>query len=400
VFFLQRKEFYTMNDSDKELNDWLIANRREFHMHPELSTEENDTAERVKKILRSLDVDVYELQGLTGVVGLIRGKAPGKTIALRADMDALPIQELNEVAYKSQNNGVMHACGHDVHTTIMLGVAKAIQESGIAKKLKGNVKLLFQPAEERGIGAREMIARGVLEDPAVDKIFACHVSPELPVGTIGINPAQSHASADWFSLYIKGKGAHGAHPSDGIDPIVAGASFITALQSIVSLNIAPTETAVVTVGTFAAGSAANVIPEEANLEGTVRAFRTDIRDHVIERLREMTRGIETAFRVSCTLEIREGMPACVNDRHVAEFLYDAASAVLGSEKVSYIPPSTGSEDFALFAREKPSALIRLGSGNKEKGLVHPLHSPFFDVDETVLMIGVRVFVEAIRRALV
>jgi len=388
-----------MDKANVELSDWLIATRRAFHMHPELSTEEKDTAEKVKKILRSLNVEVYELQGLTGVVGLIRGKAPGKTIALRADMDALPIQELNQVSYKSQRNGVMHACGHDVHTTIMLGVAKAIREANIATKLKGNIKLLFQPAEEKGIGAREMIARGVLENPAVDKIFACHVSPELPVGTIGINPAQSHASADWFSLCIKGKGAHGAHPSDGIDPIVAGASFITALQSIVSRNIAPTETAVVTVGTFTAGSAPNVIPEKADLEGTVRAFRTDIRDQIIERLREMIRGTEKAFRVSCRLEIREGMPACINDRHVSEFLYNVASSVLGSDKVSYILPSTGSEDFALFAREKPSALIRLGSGNKARKLVQPLLSPFFDVDEKVLMIGVRVFVEAIRRAL-
>ncbi|MFW6147434.1 MAG: M20 metallopeptidase family protein [Thermodesulfobacteriota bacterium] len=388
-----------MDEENGKLSDWLVVTRREFHMHPELSTEEKETAARIKKILRSLNVEAYDLQGFTGVVGLIQGKAPGKTIALRADMDALPVQELNEVPYKSQNNGIMHACGHDIHTTIMLGVAKAIQESGIAMNVKGNVKLLFQPAEEKGIGAREMIARGVLENPTVDEIFACHVSPELPVGTIGINPAQSHASADWFSLCIKGKGAHGAHPSDGIDPIVAGASLITALQSIVSLNIPPTETAVITVGRFTAGSAANVIPEEANLEGTIRTFRTDIRDQIIERLREMIRGIEKAFRVSCSLEIKEGMPACVNDRHVAEFLYDVASAVLGSENVSYIPPSTGSEDFALFAMEKPSALIRLGSGNKEKGLIHPLHSPLFDVDEEVLMVGVRVFVEAIRRAL-
>ena len=388
-----------MNNAEKELIEWLIATRREFHMHPELSHEEAETSERIKGILRSLDVEVHDLQGLTGVVGLIRGKGRGETIALRADIDALPIQELNEVVYKSQRDGIMHACGHDIHTTIMLGVAKYLQESGTSGKLKGNIKLLFQPAEEKGTGAREMIARGVLENPKVHKVFACHVSPDLPVGTVGVNRTQSHASADWFTLCIKGKGAHGARPSEGIDPIVAGAYFITAVQSIISRNVPPTDTAVITVGRFAAGSAPNVIPEEARLEGTIRAFRAEIRDQVIERLREIILGIEGSFGVSCSFDFHEGMPACINDEHVSGFLYDVASHMLGSEKVKYLPPVTGSEDFALFALERPSALIRLGCGNAEKGLVAPLHSPRFDVDEGVLMIGVRVFVEAIRRAL-
>jgi amidohydrolase len=385
--------------NEEKMTDWLVATRREFHMYPELSHEEVKTTERIKEVLRGLNVEVHDLRGLTGLLGLIRGKGRGKTIALRADIDALPIQEQNEVAYKSQRDGIMHACGHDVHTTIMLGVAKYLQESGLCRKLKGNVKFLFQPAEEKGTGAREMIARGVLENPKVHKVFACHVSPEMPVGTIGINPTQSHASADWFTLGIKGKGAHGAHPSEGIDPIVAGAYFITAVQSIISRNVPPTETAVITVGRFEAGSAANVIPEDARLDGTIRAFRADIRNQVIERLREIIQGIEETFRVTCSFEFYEGMPACVNDEHVSGFLYDVASHMLGSEKVNYLPPVTGSEDFALFAIERPSAIIRLGCGNIEKGLVHPLHSPYFDVDEEVLVIGVRLFVEAIRRSL-
>jgi amidohydrolase len=387
-----------MDYDQNKLTNWLIATRREFHMHPELSHEEVETTERIKEILRGLNVEVHGLRGSTGVVGLIRGKGRGKTIALRADIDALPIQELNEVSYKSQRDGIMHACGHDVHTTIMLGVAKYLQEAGLGQELTGNVKFLFQPAEEKGAGAREMIARGVLENPKVHKVFACHMSPDLPVGTVGVNRTQSHASADWFTLWLKGKGAHGARPSEGIDPIVAGAYFVTAVQSIISRNLPPTEMAVITIGRFTAGSAANVIPEEAYLEGTIRAFRDDIRNQVIERLREVMRGMEETFRVSCTLEIREGMPACVNDEQVSGFLYDAAAHVLGSGKVTYIPPVTGSEDFALFAIERPSAIIRLGCGNKEKGLIHPLHSPFFDVDEEVLSIGVRVFVEALRRA--
>jgi len=388
-----------VNDNGKELIDWLVAVRREFHMHPELSQEEVQTTQRVGEILSGLGVEVQDLHGLTGLVAMVRGKGQGKTVALRADIDALPIQELNQAAYKSQHDGVMHACGHDVHTTIMLGVAKYLQESGLSKKLKGSIKFLFQPAEEKGTGAREMIARGVLENPAVDTIFACHVSPELSVGTVGINRKQSHASADWFSLCIRGKGAHGAHPNEGIDPIVAGAHFITAIQSIVSRNVPPTETAVITVGTFTAGSAANVIPEEACLEGTIRALREPIRNQVIERLREIIRGIEGTFRVSCSLEFHEGIPACVNNEDASRFLYDVASEVLGSGKVDYIPPSTGAEDFAFFAIERPSALIRLGCGNRERGIVHPLHSPYFDVDEEVLVIGVRIFVEAVRRSL-
>lgn len=388
-----------MDYNEKGLTDWLVATRRDLHMHPELSHEEVETTARIKEILQGLDIEAHDLSGLTGVVGLIRGKGGGNTIALRADIDALPIQELNEVAYRSQHDGIMHACGHDVHTTIMLGVAKYLRESGISKKLKGNVKLLFQPAEEKGTGAREMIARGVLENPRVDRIFACHVSSDLPVGTIGINPKQSHASADWFTLSVKGKGAHGARPSEGIDPIVAGAYFITAIQSIISRNVPPTDTAVITVGAFAAGKAANVIPEHARLEGTIRAFRADIRDQVIERLREIIHGIERSFGVSCVFEFHESIPACVNDEATSSFLYEIAAHILGPDNVRRLAPVTGSEDFALFAIERPSALIRLGCGNAEKGLVAPLHSPRFDVDEEVLVIGVRVFVEAIQRSL-
>lgn len=388
-----------MDYNEKELTDWLVATRRDLHMHPELSHEEVETTARIKEILQGLDIEAHDLSGLTGVVGIIRGKGGGNTIALRADIDALPIQELNKVAYRSQRNGIMHACGHDVHTTIMLGVAKYLQESGISKNLKGNVKLLFQPAEEKGTGAREMIARGVLENPRVDRIFACHVSPDLPVGTVGVNRTQSHASSDQFSLVLHGKGAHGARPNEGIDPIVAGSYFITAIQTIVSRDISPTDTGVITVGKFTAGSAANIIPEQARLEGTIRAFNDQVRGRLITRIREIIHGIEGSFRVSCGFDFHEGMPACINDEQVSAFLYDVASHVLGSDEVTYIPPVTGSEDFALFALERPSAIIRLGCGNIEKGLVHPLHSPHFNVDEEVLVIGVRVFVEAIRQSL-
>ena len=348
-----------MKANEDTMREWLIATRRDFHMFPELSNQEHRTSEKIKEFLKTLDVEVYDLPGLTGLVGLIRGRGDGSTIALRADIDALPIQERTDVPYKSRHEGIMHACGHDVHMTIMLGVAKHVQESGLSRKLKGTLKFLFQHAEERGSGAREMIEHGVLENPRVDKVFACHVSPDLPIGTIGVNRSQSHASADQFSLTIKGKGAHGARPNEGIDPIVAGSYFITAIQTILSRTIKPTDAAVVTVGRFAAGEAPNVIPEEAELEGTIRALNNDVRDRVIQRVREIIHGLEKTFQVTCDFQLHESVPACVNDEDVSSFLYAVASHLLGSDNVQYIPPVTGSEDFAFFALERPSAIIRL-----------------------------------------
>jgi len=368
-------------------------------MYPEVSNQEIRTSERIKEILRDLNVEVQDLHGSTGLVGLIPCEGHNKTIALRADIDALPIQELNDVSYKSQNDGIMHACGHDVHTTIMLGVAKHIQESALHKEFKGNVKFLFQPAEEVGSGAKGMIAQGVLENPKVDRIFACHVSPDLPVGTAGVSRSQSHASADRFSLVIKGKGAHGGRPNEGIDPIVAGSYFVTAIQSVVGRNIKPNDAAVITVGKFMAGKAANVIPSQADLEGTIRALSDNVRDQLIRRMREIIQGIQQTFNVRCDLQFHESVPVCVNDEDTSSFLYDVATHVLGSDNVQYIPSVTGSEDFAFFAIERPSAMIRLGCANREKGFTHLLHSPHFDVDEEVLLIGVRLFTEAIHQSL-
>lgn len=394
-----RREEQDMDLQEDEMRDWLVTTRRDFHMYPEVSNQERRTSKRIKEILGQLDIEVQDLQGMTGLVGLIRGQGQGKTVGLRADIDALPIQELTDVPYKSRHDGIMHACGHDVHTTVMLGVAKHIRESGLHKELKGNVKFLFQPAEEVGSGAKQMIAQGVLEDPKVDTVFACHVSPDLPVGTVGVYRTLSHASADRFSLVIEGKGAHGGRPNEGIDPIVAGCYFVTALQSVVGRNIKPTEAAVITVGRFMAGKAANVIPKQANLEGTIRAFSDDVRDQLIERTREIIQGIEQAFGVRCDVKFRGTVPACVNDEDASSFLYDAAVHVLGSDRVQYLPPVTGSEDFAFFAIERPGAILRLGCANREKGSVHPLHSPHFTVDEEVLVIGVRLFTEVIRRSL-
>ena len=388
-----------MKPIDPKLQQWLVDTRRDFHMYPEISHEEKRTTNKIMEILTGLNIDAQPLSDLTGAVGLIAGKTKGPTIALRADIDALPVQELCDVAYKSQNPGVMHACGHDAHTAIMLGVAKNLIESGRHKALKGNVKFLFQPAEERGAGAKAMIDQGVLENPRVDRIIAGHMSPDLPAGKVGIFRGMGYASADRFDLLITGKGAHGARPEEGNDPIVAGAQFVNSIQSIVARNIKPTESAVITVGKFSSGDAGNVIPETAHLAGSIRALSEDIRAKVHRRLTEIAAGMEKAFDVDCKFQILPGVPILENDIPVAEFLSEVSQSVLGVENVRYLPAIMASDDFSYFTLQRPSAIMRLGCSNPEKGFTARLHSPYFDIDEQVLGVGVAIFRAAVIRFL-
>jgi amidohydrolase len=384
---------------DPKLQQWLSDTRRDFHLHPEISHTEKRTTQKIIEVLTGLKIDAQPFSDMTGAVGLIEGKSKGPTIALRADIDALPVQELCDVAYKSQNPGVMHACGHDANTTIMLGVAKSLMESGRHRDLKGNVKFLFQPAEERCAGARAMIERGVLDNPRVDRIIAGHMSPDLPAGKVGIFRGLGYASADRFDLVITGKGAHGARPEEGNDPIVAGAHFVSSIQSIVARNIKPTEAAVITVGKFNSGAAENVIPESAHLAGSIRTLSEDIRTKVHQRLTEIAAGLEKTFTVNAEFHILEGVPTLENDIGVADFLFEVSQSVLGSENVQYLPPIMGSEDFSYFTRQRPSAIMRLGCTNSEKGLTARLHSPHFDIDEQVLGVGVAIFSAAVIRFL-
>ena len=381
------------------LRPWLSETRRDFHMHPEISHEETRTTERIAEILKEQGCEVQLFEDMTGAVGIIRGAADGPTIGLRADIDALPIQELNDIPYKSQNEGAMHACGHDAHATIMLGVARNILSSGLHTKLKGNVKFFFQPAEERVAGAKAMIERGVLENPNVDRVIAGHMAPDLPVGTVGVFRGLGYASADMFELNITGRGTHGARPEDGNDPIVAGAHFVTAIQSIVARNIKPTDAAVVTVGKFTSGDVSNVIPETAHLEGSIRALAGDVRQKLIDRLQEIAGGLGKTFGVDSQFILHQGVPPLENDIEVADFLYAISKDVLGEKNVSYRPPAMGSEDFSYFTEERPSAIMRLGCSNAEKGLERSLHSPYFDIDEKVLEISVAIFTEAVVRYL-
>jgi amidohydrolase len=386
-----------MDPEQHPLYAWLVETRRDFHRHPEVGHREFRTTAKIKEILTGLGARLQELPGLmTGAVGILEGLPGDKTLALRADIDALPMTELNDVPYKSAHDGVMHSCGHDCHATVMLGVAKQVVESGVLRTLQGRLKFIFQPAEETAGGAEGMIAAGALDSPRVDRILALHVNNDLLAGQVGLYRGISHAHADTFELVIQGKGVHGAFPNDGIDPIVAGAHFVSALQSIVGRNVDPREAAVITVGQFSAGTAPNIIPDQARLTGTVRSFKTEVRDHVIQRMQEMAESLRVSFRVEVDYRFIPGVPSVQNDAAVAADLYQAAVSVLGPEQVSYLQPKMGGEDFGLYTQQVPGAFMRLGTANPLRGLVHKGHSPRFDVDERALPIGVEVMTQAIR----
>lgn len=367
-------------------------------MHPETLYEEKWTTRRILDLLAEIGLETESFDDVTGAVGLIRcNDDNGPCLALRADIDALPLEELNEVPYKSLNKGKMHACGHDAHITIMLGVAKNLAESDFVKKHKGSVKFIFQPAEEGGAGAKAMIDRGVMENPQIDVILAGHVQPDIPIGHIGIFHSQALASADIFNLTITGKGTHGAHPDMGNDPILAGAHFTTALHSVVSRNVDPIEGAVLSIGAFHAGTVSNIIPETVQITGTIRALEPEIRNLLHKRLHELVEGIAITFNVKNDFSIVEGYPATANTPAVSEFLFKTAADLLGKDRVAYRRPVLGAEDFGYFSRMCAGAMIAIGCGNKRAAA--PLHSPRFDMDEKALEIGVRLFSEAVRRFL-
>ena len=375
---------------------WLSDVRRDFHAHPELSFEETRTTDRICTLLADMGIEPRRLPESPGATALVRGRTPGPCLGLRADIDALPVRESNEVPYKSKAAGKMHACGHDANTAIMLGVARALARDTAGRDLKGSVKFIFQPAEERFHGARAAISQGVLESPRVDRILAGHMAPDLDVGTIGIFKNKGYAAADLFSLSVKGRGGHGGRPHETRDPLTAGAYFVTSLQTLVARNMNPVDPAVVSLGKFHSGDVGNVIPETAVLEGTIRTHSASARNLIIKRLSELATGVETLFDVNCRLDIEPETPCCTNDEQVSSFLYDIGSGLLGEKNVKWLPPTMGSEDFAFFTNERPGAIVRLGCRNKSRSITAPLHSPYFDIDETVLDVGVRLFYRALK----
>lgn len=385
-----------MDRSSHPLYDWLREVRRDFHMNPELGLKEFRTTAKIKEILNELGIKIQELTGVeTGAVGVIEGQPGGKTLALRADIDALPMAELNNVPYKSTVDGIMHSCGHDGHAAVMLGVAKTVMESGMANRIKGSLKLIFQPAEEIPAGARLMIDGGVLDTPRVNRIMACHMNSDMPVGQVGFFKRVSHASADMFKMTLRGKGVHGAYPHAGIDPIVAGAGFINSVQTVVSRNIDPVNAAVVSIGEFQAGTAPNIIPDTARLSGTVRTFNNEDRDTIIRRLEMIAKSLEESHEVSVDFQYIDGVPVGLVNPEVTAHLHAAAQKVLGEENVQWLEPKMGGEDFALFSQLVPATFMRLGCRNEDKGIIYKGHSPYFDMDEASLTVGVDIFTEAI-----
>lgn len=370
-----------------DMKEWLVSVRRDLHMYPELGLEENRTSTMIKKYLDNMNIDYETYEGQTSVVGIIRGEYPGKTIAIRADMDALPILEKNDVVYKSKNHGVMHACGHDAHTTILLGAGKIL--NSIKQELHGNIKLLFQPAEETVGGADRMVKAGCMENPKVDYVIGLHVMPNHPCGIIETKYGALNGASDGISITIRGRQAHGAYPDLGVDAIAIAGQVITALQNVVSRNVSPLDSAVLTLGTIKGGVKGNVIADEVKITGTLRTINPNTRRNVKERIKAIVTNIADSFGGEGKVEIEEGYAALINSSEVVEEIISTVKENFGEEAlVIKEMPSLGVEDFSYFIDAAKGAFYHLGCGNVEKDITAPLHNECFDIDEDCLPLGV------------
>jgi len=380
----------------------LVATRRDLHAHPELAFAEHRTAALVAERLGGLGYAVKTGVGRTGVVGTLRGAGPGtgrgeRTVLLRADMDALPIQEANEVAYRSTAPGVMHACGHDAHVAISLAVARRLAAARSA--WQGTVKFAFQPAEESGTGAETMIADGVLEAPAVDAAFGLHVINTIPIGTIAATSGAIMGSVDDFTIRIRGKGGHAAMPQDTADPILAAAHVVTALQSLVSRTADPFDHLVVSVTRISAGTASNVIPEEAVLSGTVRSMGGRLHAEMPDRLTAVANSVAGGLGCAATVDYVRYTPTTVNDEAMTALVARVAAGIVGPRNVLAGARMLGGEDFAFFLQRVPGCFAWVGSRNTVKGYDAPHHSPRFDIDEEAMLIGVELLERVTREYL-
>lgn len=376
------------NDVD-EILPGVIADRRFLHEHPELGFQEVETSKFVAERLQAIGVeDLQTGIAKTGVTGLIRGKKPGdKVLMIRADMDALPIHEENDVEYRSQNDGVMHACGHDAHTAMLLAVTRLLMDR--RDEFGGTVKVLFQPAEEGPGGAKPMIEAGVLENPKVDAALGMHMAQAQPLGIIGLRNGPAMAASDRFEFTIKGVGGHGARPQATVDPIVIGSQIVVAIQMLVSRETDPTVPAVVSFGAFQAGNAFNVIPDTAVLRGTVRSFQQEERERLAERIEAVVRGVAGTMRAEVEFAYHFGYPPTVNDAGMNEIVRAAAREVVGPEMVVEEDLHMGAEDMSYFLEAVPGSFFYVGSKNEDKGLVWSHHHPRFDIDEESLGNGIQ-----------
>src|SRR5262245_8723031 len=380
--------------------DELVATRRDLHAHPELGFEEVRTSGIVVERLRALGLEPRAGVGKTGVLARITGGRAGKTVLLRADMDALPIHEENEVPYRSRSAGRMHACGHDCHTSILLGVARRL--SAEAADMKGSVVLCFQPAEELGGGkggAAAMIQDGALEWARADAAFGLHVWQDLPLGQVGVTAGPWLAAVDEFTVTFRGKGAHAAMPHAGRDPVVALAHTVTALQTLASRNTDPLKELVVSVTQVRAGSAFNILPETAWMNGTIRVFDREQWARVPQDFERVVRGVAAALDCVAEIHFERGNRPTVNDPAMCPYARDAAASVVGEANVRSDVRTMGGEDFSAFLDKVPGVFIAIGSRNEARGFKHDHHHPRFDVDEQCLRIGAEVLLETTRRYL-
>ncbi|RDU36495.1 amidohydrolase [Neobacillus piezotolerans] len=386
-----KAELATMiKEKVEQLYPRLVEMRRQLHMYPELSNQEFKTTRQIKKWLEESGIKIIPVSLPTGTAAEIQGRETGQTVAIRADIDALPIQEESGLPFRSKIDGISHMCGHDVHTTIALGAAMVLQE--LADKLPGTVRILFQPAEEAEGGAEGMIKEGLLE--GVKSIIGLHNSPELPTGTVGVKEGFLMASVDDFWITIKGKGGHAALPEKTIDPIVIGSAIVGQLQTIASRTISAKESAVVTVGSFQAGATNNVIPDTAMLKGTVRTSNEQVRQKIANSFKQVVSNTATALGGEAVIDYQFLLPAVFNDGEVTRIVRKVSETVVGREQTVDAEPSMGGEDFSFYQQEVPGCYVWLGSGNEEKGIREMWHHPKFMVDEDAMKIGVQLMVQS------
>ncbi len=379
----------------RRLSDYAVELRRDFHMYPEIGMQEKRTQKVIRSHLRDLKIKHRAVAG-TGVLGMISSRKPGPTLMLRADMDALPMTEENDVPYCSVNEGFMHACGHDAHMAVLLSTARHLKETGIPR---GNVKLCFQPGEEGFKGAADVIRDGALEDPKVDAALGLHVWRDIKVGQVAVMDGPVMAAVDLVTITITGKGGHAAMPHLSIDPVLISAHIITALQSIVSRQVDPIDTGVVTVASVDGGTAHNIIPGKVVLRGTCRTFKKATRKLVHKRVEQIATGIARSMGGRAEVDYDEFLPATVNDPKMAALVREAAETVVGKRNVVTAVPSMGGEDMSLYLNEVPGCFAFVGLRNEKRGIEFPHHHARFDMDEGCLAVGTDLMIEVTRRLL-
>lgn len=384
-----------IHEVTKAGKDYVVTMRRHFRTFPEVGRQEYETQKKIISELKAMGLEPRPVAG-TGVIADIQGGKPGKQIAIRADIDALPIQDEIEQPYCSQNTGCCHACGHDGHTAMLLGIAKVF--STLKDEMAGSIRLLFQPSEERFPGgALDMIADGALD--GVDAIIGAHLWQPLDVGTMGITYGPTMASPDQFTITVKGRGGHGSMPHQTVDPLYVGAQIVLALKTITGNNVNANDLAVLSLGVFKAGDAFNIIPDSAILQGTVRTFAQNTRDTIFASIERICGGICAAAGATYTLDSYYGFPPVINNPEVTKFVAESGEKVLGKTSVIEMSPAMVGEDFSYYQQKVPGCFMFIGVGNKEKGIVYPHHHPKFDMDERGLNHGVEVMVAAALRLL-